>query len=575
MVNVFSNTINAISARGELATYMHPDYIYYHPEWVAIRDAIAGERRIKEKGAAYLPPLDSEYGTTYETYKERAVFVNMVARTVLGLVGTIFRRPAKVEGVNKDALKAVTLSGLDFNLFAKKLALEICAIGRMGVLVDMHGDKAYLTEYVAENILSWKTTVVDGKEKLSYVLLREIVNETPVLGRDLAPSTAGGINPGGNLSTRYRVLILDGGIYKQRVYTVLGSEGNPSFVGREYTEVIPTRNGTPFNFIPMVVFGPLSPTPEVQKSPVFDIVTLNIAHYRTSAQLEHGRFYTALPVYYVPVSPNTESAEYHVGPSVVWEVASGERPGILEYYGTGLGSLTTSLTEKEEHIAQLGGRIMGIRPQATAESDNIFRMKQANEMSILLNITESLSLGLTQILTWYLEWQRVSFKDLKVKLNQDFKALQIAARELRALALLYQEGILPVQAVYESLQAAEFIPEDWTLEDFLALLKNTDNFPNQPDVEAKAEGYPNAQAKVSDEAALRRETALLEEAEAGRKHSEDLQEQMFEQGKETARFEHELTVKLEAEKSKNKIREQKAAPKKPATPPKSGQKPAR
>ncbi len=562
------NSLEALQARSELSSYLHADYVYYHPEWVMIRDALAGERRVKEKGTTYLPALDVEYGTSYETYKERASFVNMVARTVLGLVGTIFRRPLKVENVDKADIENVTLSGLDLNLFGKKLAYEICAVGRVGILVDMHSDKerVYMTEYVAENILSWQTEVVNGREVLSYVLLREIVAETPRLDRDSLPESRVGGLPNG-LRARYRALLLDNGVYKQRVYSFPVDQQNPTFLGKEYKEIVPTRNGKEFDFIPMIIVGAFSPTPEVQKSPVYDITALNMAHYRTSAQLEHGRFYTALPVYYVQISnaQQDQGGDYHVGPSVVWEVPQDAKPGILEYYGSGLKSLADSMMEKEEHIAQLGGRIMGIRPQATAESDNIFALKQANEMSILLNITESLSLALTNVLRWYLDWQRKPIKDVKVKLNQDFKALNIAARELRAVALLYQQGVLPIQSVFEVLQQAEFIAEDLTLAEFKALLDDLKNFPHQPDVAAMHEGYPDASSRLRESMAQDQQGILQDEAALAREQQLILQDDMFKQGELTAKYEHGLTKDLETHKSNLKIKESKAAPK-PKTP---------
>jgi hypothetical protein len=234
------------------------------------------------------------------------------------------------------------------------------------------------------------------------------------------------------------------------------------------------------------------------------------------------------------------------------------------------------MIEKEEHIAQLGGRIMGIRPAATAESDNIFKMKQANEMSILLNITESLSAGLTIAFKWYLEWQRKSTKDVRIVLNQDFKSLAIAARELRAVALLYQQGILPVQQVFAILQEAEFISDELTLDEFMAMLDNLDNFPNQPDVEAMHEGYPDASSRLMDKTNRRKESLQEMQSEADREHQRliqerqndqqfGLQDQMFMQTKRTAQFEHKNTKEIEKLKSDLKIEQLKAAPKpKPA-----------
>lgn len=570
------SSIDALRAASGLATYTHSDYQYYRPEWDMIRDAIAGERRVKERGPEYLPTLDVEYGGSYEAYKARAVFVNMVGRTVLGMVGTVFRRPLKTDKITKEDQKSVTIDGISLNLFAKKLMLEVCAVGRVGVLVDVQegSDAPYLAEYVAENILSWRTSIINGREVLSYVLLREITDETPVLDGTLYDSQAGMVT--GGLRARYRVLILDNGVYKQRVYSWATNDVNPTFAGKDYKEIIPTRGGKPFDFIPMTIIGPLSPTPGVQKSPVYDITTLNMAHYRTSAQLEHGRFFTALPVYYVPVAPGQENQDYIVGPNTVWEVNGDAKPGILEYYGTGLKSLTDSLVEKEEHIAQLGGRIMGIRPAATAESDNIFRMKQANEMSILLNVTESMSEALTTLMTWYLEWARKPTKGVRVKLNQDFKALQVAARELRALALLYQEGILPIEPVFDALQAAEWLPDEMTFEEFREMLDDTDNFPHQPDVEAMHEGYPDATSRLVDQQSQRQQNATAAQAEMDRQHQAlmeqrrldqqfDLQDEMFKQGVQTQRFEHAQAKLMSKVDADNKIRVEKAKPKpKPA-----------
>lgn len=576
MASRYSNPLDAKSHVGEFRSYMHPDYNYYLPEWIMIRDAIAGERRIKEKGTEYLPSLDVEYGTAYAVYKDRAVYVNMVARSVLGMVGTVFRRPLKVDNTPKENIESVTLGGMDLNTFAKKLAYELCSVGRVGVLVDMSDERRpYMTEYVAENILSWRTKVVNGREVLTYVLLREIVDDTPILdGKSSVPSAVSLASQAqtGGLRARYRVLILDNGVYRQRLFQFAPDNTTQSLASAQFEEVTPTRNGMPFDYIPMVIFGPMSATPEVQKSPIYDITTLNIAHYRTSAQLEHGRYYTALPVYYVAATAGQESEDYHVGPSVVWEVPPDTKPGILEYYGTGLKSLADSLVEKEEHIAQLGGRIMGIRPAATAESDNIYMLKQANEMSILLNITDSLSNGLTRLMVWYLDWARRPTKGVRVRLNQDFKALQIAARELRAVALLYQEGIIPIQSIFEILQGAEFISEDLTLDEFTALLDNSQNFPNQPDVEARMEGYPDARSRQNDEVSLRQQNAADAQREMDREHQllmdrrresqqEDLQSVMFEQGRRTSQYEHALAKDMETHKSKLKREEAKSAPK--------------
>lgn len=577
----FKNNLEALRQAGELSQFIHPDYLWWKPEWDAIRDCMQGERAVKERGVEYLPGLDSDFGTSYETYKQRAVFVNMTARTVVGMVGTVFRRPIKVGKVKKEDLENVTLDGLDLNLYAKKLCFEVASVGRVGVLVDVPkggGDRPYMTEYLAENILSWRSEVINGREVLTYVLLREIVDNSQLLNGD-AFINLDTDYANASLRARYRVLLLNNGVYTQRVYDLgdTATNRNPTFTGQTYEEITPTRNGNTLDYIPMVIIGALSPTPNIQKPPMSDIVSLNLSHYRTSAQLEHGRYNTALPVYYVPVSQPGEQGDYIIGPSVVWEVGIESKPGILEYFGTGLKSLTDGLIEKEEHIAQLGGRIMGIRPQATAESDNIYAMKQANEMSVLMNITESMSSALTKALIWMLDWQRKPIKGVRVKLNQDFKQSSTAARELRAIAFLYQEGILPIKEVFQALQVAEFIDEDTTEEDFIQRLKDVAaSFPHQAAVEAMEEGFEDAADRTKWRIAEREASLTEMQADADKQHEKlimdrqnqqqrDAAEMMFNQGLKTTQFEAQEERKKQKEKAdlddRNAARAQKRTPK--------------
>ena len=193
-----------------LSQATHPDYTYHSRDWKKIRDVMAGERVVKDAGLTYLPALGSDMGTTYAAFKERAVFVNMTARTALGMIGTIFRRKVKVAGVDLIHTENVTIGGLSLNAFAKRLALELVVVGRAGILVDMSADgRAYMTEYVAENILDWNTTLINGRRELSYVLLREIVdNPRSVLDPTVSARPTVGLGVSQQpFRARYRVCI--------------------------------------------------------------------------------------------------------------------------------------------------------------------------------------------------------------------------------------------------------------------------------------------------------------------------------------------------------------------------------
>lgn len=483
--------------------FAHPDYAYHREDWLQIRDCIEGEKALKRRQTYYLPRLDQMTQGEYADYLDRAAFYNMTGRTLNGLVGTIFRRQPKVLDLPPELEDPINRIGRDrsaLNLLVKDTVREQLTTGRVGVLVDrspLPSGEPYLAPYIAENIIDWDTVDIDGKVELRMVLLRELVLDE-----------ARSVNGSRIYRARYRQLILEFDefygdiIYKQRVFQEHTVTGAPNFQAPPDEEYIPVNRGVPFRRIPFRFFGPWSNGIGVERSPLMDIVNLNIHHYRTYAHLQHGRFYTGLPVYYAPVGDGSQRAEYRVGPGVVWEVAPGEKPGILEFNGHGLKSLENALDFFEQHISSLGGRMLGIRGQATSESDNQTKLKERNEQSLLLNATDAASAGFTDLVRIWAEWMDVPAAQvarIKVEVNQDFLFDAISAREFRAVAGMYQDGILPIEVLYDYFRRAELVPDYMTLEEFKTKLEDTDSFPMQPDAAARSRGYPDRKSELDQQ----------------------------------------------------------------------------
>ena len=92
-----------------------PEYEAALPRWQRCRDCFEGNDAVKARTTAYLPALEGHQGSAekYDAYLTRAVFYNATARTVAGLLGSVFRAtpswtfPAAIE----DDLTDVTLIG--------------------------------------------------------------------------------------------------------------------------------------------------------------------------------------------------------------------------------------------------------------------------------------------------------------------------------------------------------------------------------------------------------------------------------------------------------------------------------
>lgn len=486
------------------ATFAHPEYHYWREAWQQIRDAYLGDEEMRRQAHRYIPMLETMDRDEYAAYVQRATFYNMVAKTVNGMHGTLFHRTPKVVGMPKkmdEHLATISREGTSIHAFAHTVAREVVSIGRYGILVDREPEPsnapAYLTGYLAENIISWTVESIKGKYTLTEVVLREIeMRKTQRFGSHVS------------YYTNFRVLKLeqlpdsDDYVYVQYFFEASEKEVIADLNSTPSEVTVPTNRGVPFDYIPFYFVGAVENTPGIDKSPILDITKLNISHYQTTAHLEHGRFYTGLPIYFVQTGEGQEKGEYQLGPSTVWEIELGARPGILEFNGTGLSALERALNQKEHQIAALGGRVVGVMSNATAESAEITEMKNKNEASVLMTIAGNISEALTKALITWAKWMDVpeaTADKIEFRMSRDFLFSLGTSREFRAIQAMYKDGVIPIEVVYDYLRRSDVIAEDMGLESFKRLLDKPSSFPNQVDILARQEGFPDADTKYEEE----------------------------------------------------------------------------
>ncbi|MEI7807969.1 MAG: hypothetical protein WCJ07_05745 [Verrucomicrobiota bacterium] len=190
--------MNKTGARVRLvpANSTHPDYDASLTGWLRARDVIAGEDAVKKGDIKYLPRLDSQSDNEYLGYKTRACFFNATSRTADGFLGLLFCRDPEVKLPDRHAgvggaLRVFTddvdLMGTSLFTFCKGVVGEVLAVGRSGTLIDWQGgsttgqhgeDRAYVVRYVAEDILNWQTQRINGRNVVTMVALRELVEHS-------------------------------------------------------------------------------------------------------------------------------------------------------------------------------------------------------------------------------------------------------------------------------------------------------------------------------------------------------------------------------------------------------------
>jgi hypothetical protein len=532
---------------------VHPEYMYWRWEWRKLRDVIAGQREVKRQTTTYLKALQKQDPDDYLHYLERATFYNMTRQTLNTMVGQVFARDPILVGVSKKFKDAMRLKfgkdGSGHVNFSKTVITEQISMGRYGVLVDAPAEASttptsFAVGYSAENILDWSIEEIGGEYKLTRVLLREFKREAqsgptqqnPWIGSPTGQAKAGSVQNRNGISTRagrgqgqqlvrpssafieaytyrtvYRELLLEqpevgAPVYVQHIYNDSPSEAPASTLN-------PVLRGSPLNFIPFQFFGATGNSPDVEQSPLLDIADLNISHYRTYAELEWGRMYTALPVYYAQGNDGESASEYHIGPSMVWEVPAGEPPGILEYKGEGLKALETALDTKEKQIAAIGGRMMpGNTSKGSASPEEAARASQ-NEQALLLHVIQAAESGLVNCIRWWLMWRDqplAQTEGVEYRLNRIFGDAMVDGRVLRALQQLVDDGMAPIDVIYNALTLSGWLDPDVTVDDFKVMLDDPESFPNRPDMQARQRGF-TTRAQELDQSNIAREADQADE----------------------------------------------------------------
>ena len=450
---------------------VHKDYSKYLSRWAKCRDVADGE--VKEKKQLYLPPLSGHDGPVdpeYMAYVQRAHYYNATGRTIDALSGAVFSEdptltlPAKIEPLTED----VTLTGCSLDELANQIMEELLIVGRFGVLVDHMGRgeevtvqiaearniRAKLVPYKAEQIINWRYGLMNGRHQLVLVVLKEVYDEPK---EDIFQTEQ---------KTRYRVLRLDEGRYIQEVYEQDGKEFSLT------SSAAPSIGSTTFDYIPFFLFGPCN-AQEIEQPPLWDLVEANLAHYRTSADLEHGLHFTGLPTLFGSGWKMQEGEVFPIGSSNAY-VRSEENADakFIEFTGTGLGALETSLERKESHMASLGARLLQESPRGV-ETAQAVNTKQSGENSVLASLAKSEGKGLTWCMTIFAEWMSAPGEVL-IELNTDYIPDSVDAPTITALVGACQKGLLTKETFAYNLQRGGYLPDGQTPEDEAAQAEEED-----------------------------------------------------------------------------------------------------
>lgn len=430
----------------------HPEYKKRLPQWTKIRDAIEGEDAVKKKGSDYLPIPSGQASNSpaYKAYLERASFYAISDRTLMGLLGLIFRIDTTWDlPTSMEYLEAAATPGGDpLGRLVRDVMLETLAMGRIGMLVDLPTietvtPQPYISVYRAEDIWHWNSVFENGQDALRRVVLCEKPdsNKEPIVLREL---------------------LLEENAYRQVIWREkAGSDGKEQDF-EVIDEIVPSQNGAP---LPMIPFE-FVPMPKAEKPPMLDLVNVNIAHYRNSADYEQSLYLTGQPTPYM-FGIAEEDKPKAIGSGTIWTSTNPDtKAGMIEFSGSGIASLKEAMLDKEARMAVLGARIIrddAERSNITAETT---RLNARADTSVLLEATDVVEMAFDHMLGEFVApWAGAGGSTPEVRVNRDHIETRLDPQSILALVQSWQGGAFSYDTLFENLQRGEVIPAESSVEE--------------------------------------------------------------------------------------------------------------
>ena len=437
------------------------------------RDAFKGTDSIKldPRDEDYLPRLGGQSQEEYENYKRRAVFYAAMNRTVVALVGALCRKPAKVDNSESisEFMKDVTGTGISFDEFLKRIESEILISGRVIVCVDRmdnETNRPYLIYYKAEECTNWFTSKSSSfSQSLTTAIFRESYYESNDQNKYEQV-----------VRDQYREYVLeDSGQVTVNLYRPISRSSAIAHGSNEGYELFETKvmtnRGKPLGFLPVSMIVSSGEDYEVPTPPLLDLVDVNIAHYRNSADFEHGLHWTALPTpWFSGLADASANISIGSGAAIILPDPS-STAGFLEFSGAGLTQISGAMKHKEGLMSTLGARMLssGMDQSTSAE---VVRINVSGEISALINVAKSISRCVGRTLRMVALWEnQKGAENIEVHINEDYVDTKLGAADIQALLGAYQGGALSLDTLLWNLEQGERMPVGRSIEDEMALIE--------------------------------------------------------------------------------------------------------
>ena len=457
--------------------FIRPEIADMHEEWTVIHDCLIGEPAIKAKGGKYLPyPSTSECKdedkSKYDKYLERANFLNVTRRTIYELLAKVFVKPPIVTTA-KDVLMETILrnasgDGVSLEQCAKNSLKHCLAYAYGGVWVNCPVVPANLSKadyakgqyrpriinFSPFQIRNFRVENFGLEDKLTLV----------VLGDQSYAYDSNGFET--KLIDVMHVLKL---VNDEYVYEEYRREGGYTAVGiptgsyKKTKTVKPTNSaGEPLNYIPFFFFGMENNNPYPDNPMMYDLASLNIAHYRNSADYEQTMFIAGQPTLILsglnaqtPLDVEGEGG-LKLGADRAILLKNGGTSTLLQAKPD--SGLAEAMSKKEKQMAAFGAKFL--ETKEVAKTAYQVKVEDPSQSTILGSCATNVADAYQKALVACHELCGLDIAEVHFELNTDFEFNRVGSEELVTATNCWINGGITYTEYRAVLRRAKLATED-------------------------------------------------------------------------------------------------------------------
>ena len=223
--------------------------------------------------------------------------------------------------------------------------------------------------------------------------------------------------------------------------------------------------GQPLKEIPFRCFNAMHLGMTVGDVTMDDLATLNLSHYLNSADLEHGRHFTALPTAWL--AGFEMKGELHIGSTRCWVAENPQaKAGFLEFSGAGLGHLQEGMEHKERLMAVVGVRFLEVSGQGPEKPESI-RLRQQGDRATLVSIMDVVEDGVVDLLEFCGMFMQAGEmgSSITFSMPRDVTETRLDPQLLSNYISAVQAGLLSWESFIGILSSSNTLPDGVTAEE--------------------------------------------------------------------------------------------------------------